>query len=238
MKYLVQRLANRLGYKLERLYGPDVTPDIRDTIRRARRFTTTGDDAIVALSDSVRYVVDAGIPGALVECGVWRGGSLLVIARELRKLGAVDRELVGFDTFAGMTAPTAADVRFDGTPASDSSSINLPVEPTPADVRALVESSGYPSELLRLVAGPVEATLPAAAPDTIALLRLDTDWYESTRHELEHLYPRLAPGGVLIVDDFGHWQGARRATEEYFGELDRAPFLVRVDYTVRIAVKP
>ena len=82
----------------------------------------------------------------------------------------------------------------------------------------------------------MEDTLPAAAPDTIALLRLDTDWYESTAHELRHLYPRLSRGGILLVDDYGHWSGARKAVDEYFG-ADR-PFLHRVDYTARLAVKP
>jgi O-methyltransferase len=90
---------------------------------------------------------------------------------------------------------------------------------------------------LHLVAGPVEETLPAAAPDELALLRLDTDWYESTRRELDHLYPRLAEGGVLIVDDYGHWEGARRAVDEYFAENGPMPLLARIDYTGRIAVK-
>jgi hypothetical protein len=83
----------------------------------------------------------------------------------------------------------------------------------------------------------VEETLPARAPGKIALLRLDTDWYESTRCEMEHLYPRLSPGGVLIVDDYGHWQGARDAVDEYLAAHEEALLLARVDYTARIAVK-
>ena len=79
-------------------------------------------------------------------------------------------------------------------------------------------------------------TLPASAPSQIALLRLDTDWYESTRHELEHLYPRLATGGVLIVDDYGHWEGARKATDEHLA-AHPALLLSRSDYTGRMAVK-
>ena len=90
---------------------------------------------------------------------------------------------------------------------------------------------------VEFVQGRVENTLPAAAPPEIALLRLDTDWYESTRHELEHLYPRLVDGGVLIVDDYGYWQGARQAVDEYFGETGEAILLNRIDDTGRIAVK-
>jgi hypothetical protein len=84
----------------------------------------------------------------------------------------------------------------------------------------------------------VEETVPERAPERIGLLRLDTDWYESTRHELEHLYPRLVPGGVLIVDDYGHYEGARRAVDEYLDASREAVLLNRIDYTGRVAVKP
>ena len=239
MRHLLQRLARRLGYRVERLYGPDVTPDLRRAIASSRRFTTTSDAAIAALYEATRYVVAEGIPGAFVECGVWRGGSLLVIARELRKMQVHDRELYGFDTFTGMTEPSAADVRYDGKLATERGAMHLPDAWAPERVASLVMSTGYHSSRLHLIAGPVEQTLPEQAPEQIALLRLDTDWYESTRHELRELYPRLASGGVLIVDDYGHWRGARKATDEYLATLDeRAPMLVRVDYSVRIAVKP
>ena len=83
----------------------------------------------------------------------------------------------------------------------------------------------------------MEETIPGRAPERIALLRLDTDWYESTRHELEHLWERLEPGGVLIIDDYGHWAGAREAVDEFFAKRSDAPLLTRVDYTGRIGVK-
>ena len=79
--------------------------------------------------------------------------------------------------------------------------------------------------------------LSAAAPDEVAVLRLDTDWYESTKHELVHLYPRVSPGGVLILDDYGHYEGARRAVDEYFEEVGGRPLLSRIDYTGRVGVK-
>jgi hypothetical protein len=104
-------------------------------------------------------------------------------------------------------------------------------------VRETLLSTGYAPGRLHFVTGPVEDTLPERAPERLALLRLDTDWYESTRHELEHLYPRLVDGGVLIIDDYGHWEGARRAVEEYFSTSARPLLLGRIDYTGRIAVK-
>ena len=238
MKYAVQRLANRLGYRITRLYGPDLSPGLKEAIVAARPYTTTQTDAIVALHDAVQHVVRAGVPGALVECGVWKGGSLLVIGRTLVELGVTDRDLYGFDTFSGMPPASEKDVRYDGTSGVDASAMNLDVAPSAERVRDLVLTSGIAAERLHLVSGRVEQTIPDSAPEQIALLRLDTDWYESTRHELEHLYPRLSPGGILIIDDYGHWEGARQATDEYLGQLERQPFLARVDYTVRIAVKP
>jgi hypothetical protein len=90
---------------------------------------------------------------------------------------------------------------------------------------------------VHFVQGPVEETLPGTTPDSVALLRLDTDWYESTLHELTHLYPRMSAGGVLIIDDFGHWDGARRAVTEYFSTSAKPILLTRTDYTGRMGIK-
>ncbi len=105
-------------------------------------------------------------------------------------------------------------------------------------VRETLLATGYPSAQPQARPRPGRGDAARSTrPPSLALLRLDTDWYESTRHELEHLYPRLAAGGVLIIDDYGHWDGARRAVDEYF-ERQAAPLLLnRIDYTGRIAVK-
>ena len=101
-----------------------------------------------------------------------------------------------------------------------------------------MRSTGYDDALITYVKGPVEDSLPNHAPPAIALLWLDTDWYESTRHELEHLYPRLVSGGVLIIDDYGHFRGARKAVDEYFARNKEKILFQRVDYTARMAIKP
>jgi hypothetical protein len=188
------------------------------------------------------------VPGAIVECGVWKGGSMMAAALTLLRLGVSDRDLYLFDTFQGMPPPTQEDVfaAYDGyNPMRHwrrRARGGGPAESTwhyvaASDVRAAVLSTGYPGERVHLVEGRVEETLPAQAPGAIALLRLDTDWYESTRHELETLYPRLSPGGVLILDDYGHYEGARRAVDEYFDAHGDRPLLARVDYTGRVGVK-
>jgi hypothetical protein len=237
---------SRLGYFLPPLLSPDYGPELERTIRQVRKRTMTSPRRLAALCDSVSHVARADVPGAIVECGVWKGGSMMAAALTLIGLGATDRDLYLFDTFAGMPAPTPEDAfsAYDGyNPArhwrrrQKDSGVNtwhyVPVE----EVRAAVLSTGYPAERVHMVEGKVEDTLPHAAPDEIALLRLDTDWYASTKHEMDQLYPRVSPGGVLILDDYGHYEGARRAVDEYFEEHGGRPLLTRVDYTGRVAVK-
>ena len=211
-----------------------------------RSRTMVGADRLAAVVDAARYVVRHGIPGALVECGVWRGGCAMAMAMavidESEHVGVqLDRDLWLYDTFTGMTAPTEVDVTHTGMTAEAVLARFAPGDPRLAcaleEVRANVELTDWPPERAHFVVGPVEETLPGAAPESIALLRLDTDWYASTRHELEHLFPRLVPGGVLIIDDYGHWQGSRRAVDEYFAAHGVRMLLARTDYTGRMGVK-
>jgi hypothetical protein len=141
-----------------------------------------------------------------------------------------------------MAPPTAADIDFLGRPAEacrqeqvedDGSWCYAPLE----SVMQAMASVGYDHEKLHFIKGRVEDTIPAQAPSAISLLRLDTDWYESTRHELRHLFPRLSVGGVIIIDDYGYWEGARRAVDEYINEYGIKLLLNRIDFTGRIGVK-
>jgi O-methyltransferase len=144
-----------------------------------------------------------------------------------------------------MPPPSAHDRQWTGEHAADRLAVQERIPgasndwafATLDDVKEPMASVDYPPELLHFVQGRVEETIPVQGPATISLLRLDTDWYESTLHELEHLWPRLSIGGVLIIDDYGHWQGAREATDEFFDALGLPVLLNRLDYTGRIAVK-
>jgi hypothetical protein len=203
----------------------------------------TSIERMYALFQAVRHIHAAGVPGDVVECGVWRGGSSMLAALTLESLGDRGRRLWLYDTFEGMSEPTAADVALTGERMADGWDARRAADDpvlcvaSIEDVRDNMASTGYPAELIELVRGRVEDTIPAQAPNRIALLRLDTDWYESTRHELEQLWPRLSPGGVLILDDYGHWLGARRAVDEFLTTVE--PLLLhRIDYTGRLAVKP
>jgi hypothetical protein len=199
----------------------------------------TSIERMYALYQATQYVLAREVPGAIVECGVWRGGSSMLAALTLERLGARDRELWLYDTFEGMAEPT----REDGAEAyaewarHEAPDVNHWCYGPIDVVRSNMLATGYPSDLLNLVQGKVEDTIPGRLPESIGLLRLDTDWYASTKHELVHLYPLLQPGGVLIIDDYGHWEGARRAVDEYLVEHDQHLLLSRIDYTGRIGIK-
>ena len=224
---------------------PDLDPAFAPLHARCAPFTMTTVERMYALWTAVRHVHRHGVEGAFVECGVWRGGSSMLAALTLDQLGDRERSLHLFDTFAGMSEPTGHDVSVDGLDVAAAwdaieGDVDDPVFAYASleEVRRNMASTGYPSERVHYVQGKVEETIPQQAPERIALLRLDTDWYESTRHELEHLWSRLAPGGILIVDDYGAWVGARKAVDEFFDGRPDAPLLARVDATGRIAVKP
>ncbi|MEO1093550.1 MAG: TylF/MycF/NovP-related O-methyltransferase [Cyanobacteria bacterium J06638_28] len=223
---------------------PDFESEHIAILKTVIPYTVTSPERIYSLIESVRYVLHNDIKGSFLECGVYKGGSMMTIALVLLQEGVTDRDLYLLDTFEGMPLPEERDVDLWGKPAmnefsknriSDASSTwaNASLE----DVKQAMASTGYPMEKVHFVKGLVENTLPDKAPDAIALLRLDTDWYQSTMHELVHLYPRLSPQGVLIVDDYGHFKGAREAVDEYFQENNLAPFLHRVDYTARLILK-
>ncbi|GAB4005695.1 TylF/MycF/NovP-related O-methyltransferase [Nocardioides ultimimeridianus] len=218
----------------------------RSIVAQVKPRTMTGPPKLAPLIEAVRYVARHRIPGDVVECGVWRGGSMMAIALTLAAEGDTSRELHLFDTFEGMPPPTEEDTRLDtggeritAQEALDRVGRDARVWAVAGleDVQQGMAETGYPADRVHFHQGLVEDTVPDLAPATIALLRLDTDWYASTKHELEHLYQRLSPGGVLILDDYADWEGARRATDEWLAATGERLLLVPIGQGV-IAVKP
>jgi O-methyltransferase len=230
----VHRILRKAGFEIRPIREPhERCPDLptpwQETIQRTAPYTLVSPERMAALIQAVEHVVACDVPGAIVECGVLRGGSSMAAALTLDRLGA-RRELYLFDTFEGMPAPGPLDLEYTGK-----LSTYQEVGAGMSEVVRSLRSVGINMEHVHMIKGMVEETVPTEAPDEIAVLRLDTDWYESTRHELEHLYPRLSPGGVLIVDDYGHFLGARKAVDDYFA--GQRVFLHRLDYTGRLVIK-
>lgn len=191
-------------------------------------YTKTSRERLAAMAKACQQIEADELEGDVVECGVWRAGNI-ILARML----CPERVCWLFDTFEGMAGVSSWDVTRGGiTIEEGKAAVSLD------EVKNNFTATGtFDADKLRFVQGRVEKTLRKGKnlPKRIALLRLDTDWYWSTRAELEALWPRLVPGGILIIDDYGHWLGARKAVDDYFR---RSIPLQRIDYTAVMAVKP
>ncbi|HEY3504766.1 MAG TPA: TylF/MycF/NovP-related O-methyltransferase [Actinocatenispora sp.] len=224
-------------------FPPDFDEETAEIIRAVKGYTMTGPEKLHGLIAAARYVHRHDIPGDVVECGVWRGGSMQAVARTFDSFGDHSRDLYLFDTFEGMPPPSEKDVRLrDGKAADDLLAVAaddswVKAAATLEDVKDGMSKVSYPAEKIHYVQGMVEENVPEHAPEQISILRLDTDWYASTKHEFDHLYPRLVSGGVLIIDDYGYWDGSREATEEFLEKSGAKLLLVRCG-SGRIGVKP
>jgi len=167
---------------------------------------------------------------------------MMMAASTLIEVGSVSRELFLYDTYKGMPEPTEHDIGPGGVDAMDRwkgderEGHNDWCYASLGDVEKNLKSIGYPESGVRFIEGKVENTIPDVIPEDIAILRLDTDWYSSTVHELRHLFPKLKSGGLLILDDYGFWDGQRKAVDEYF-ESDKCFLLNRIDDAGRIYIK-
>jgi len=226
-----------LGFPIE------ISESEKMLIKNASKYSMTGTLRMWALMNAIKYVNANNIPGDIVECGVWRGGNLILAAKLVNNDKQL-RKIWGFDTFSGMTEPTIFDTFSDGTHVSHILNDSVKEENT-KNIHAFVSKNQVLSNLktnsvdhlIQLVEGRVEETLlnESNLPVSISILRLDTDWYESTKIELEILYPRLKRGGVCIIDDYGHYSGAKKAVDEYFGI--HKPWMHYIDYTCRLIIK-
>ena len=225
--------------------GVDEEDAIKDAVRRVRGNTMTSFERLASLWQQVRYLDRFGIEGSLVECGTWRGGAVGMMAlAHLASRPTPSRELHLFDSFEGLPEPTTKDGAkaasyAHGRVGGALDTIDACVAPL-EDNRALLEGSiGYPKALVTYHRGWFQNTVPAAVRDLgpIALLRLDGDWYESTAVCLADLYPLVPAGGVVVIDDYGHWEGARRAVDEFIDATGEPILLGHIDYTGRYWVR-
>jgi len=232
----------RLEY--EKKYPEIDDPEFFRIARLIGKHTISDVEAQWALYKAIAYVVKSNIPGDIMECGVWNGGSILLAAHALLHFGDTSRRLYLYDTFEGMPKPQEVDVDNTGNSALKhwealtSEGKTWGYGGSEEMVKEVVFSAGYPQDRFVFVKGMVEDTIPATIPERISILRLDTDFYSSTYHELVHCYPLLSSGGVLIIDDYGYFLGSRVATDQYIAENQLPLLLNRINPSVHLAVKP
>jgi hypothetical protein len=199
--------------------------------RQIRPYTMCGNARLRQLYLAVHYVYAHNVIGDVVECGTARGGSACLMGLTLKQLHA-RRLLWVFDTFEGIPAPTKDDPDFEIAKLYTGS-----FRGSLDEVNRLFQSHDISGQC-RLIKGRFQETLPGCNIQKIALLHIDGDWYESVKTCLDHLYDRVSPGGIIQIDDYGHWKGARKAVDEFLGKRSINPHLRWVDYTGRQMIKP
>ena len=251
IKKIIKKILALFKYEISKIdikkYPYDIDNENIKIFEEVEYATATTLERVDALLNAVNYLENNKIKGDFVECGVWKGGSCMAMALKLMNKNSRTRKIWLFDTFEGMTDPDENDIEVEtgmrgkellDNSARNSEKYNMWAYAPLDEVKINMVKTRYPLDNIEYVIGKVEETLKANnIPEKISLLRLDTDWYESTKIELEILFPRLVPGGVLIIDDYGHFEGARKAVDEYFSQLSHNYFMHRIDYSARIIIK-
>ncbi len=248
LKRIIQKLINFFGYKIIKIEDSkdfiiNNDNEFNEIYEKCKDYTMTSKERMYALYKAVKYIVNAKISGDFVECGVWKGGSVMLIAYTLLKLNTTNRKIYLYDTFEGMSEPinfdyiltNKKDYAIKEWKKKQKKEYNEWCYCPLSEVLKNMTLTNYPKDNIIFVKGKVEENIPKIMPSKIALLRLDTDWYESTKHELIHLFPILVKNGVLIIDDYGYWAGSKKAVDEYFS--NKPILLNRIDDTGVIGIK-
>lgn len=238
--------------KIRRAHGihflSDKPADFLEIWASVKNLTMLSRERLYNYWSAVNFVCERGIPGDIVEVGVWAGGGIISSAKCIQNWENVsgksdayrDRLVLGYDTFKGHPRPDDDEVDiwsksqvevYEDTRKSGWASVSL--ETVTANLSAHLQSLDW----TRLVEGPCEETLHDHLPKRAAVIHIDVDWYQPTLESLRCLWPTLSVGGVIILDDYGHHSGARRAVDEYFSQQALPPFFSHIDYSCISGVK-
>lgn len=258
LKNAARKIFNSVGLEVSRYNRPadapatsekefpvDFESEYIEIIKKVKPYTMTSSERLYQLVHYVKYIIENDIRGDFVECGVWRGGSILTMIETLKLLNATNRKIHLFDTFSSDDIfSTKSAISEDEPLGIDSDSLKRHIAEQKIDfsvnfddVKKLMRETQYPPENIMFYVGRVEDTLPEANINSVALLRLDTDWYDSTKFQLESLYNKVTINGIVICDDYGFWKGHKKAVDEFLAENNINPLLLRNDYSCRLFIK-
>jgi O-methyltransferase len=206
----VHRVANRFRARL-----------LPEPYRTVFPFTMASVARLRALDALARRVDELAVPGDVVECGTCNGGSAAILARVAHQ-SPHHRHVWLLDSFAGL--PPATDR--DGGRAAEYTGL---CAGSPVRVREVLSRVGVPDAAVSLVPGWFQDTLPSLMVESIAILHIDADWYDSVLLVLDRLYDRVSPGGFVVLDDYGYWEGCQRAWDDFRAKRGITVDLVDVD---------
>jgi O-methyltransferase len=250
----VNSISKKFGYRLIKIEKSNwsdgfvgISKFEKSILNICSQYSMTGFERMYFLIKAIEQIKNNKIQGDFVECGVWKGGNLILFQKMIEKLN-IKKKIYAYDTFKGMTEPGKFDFTFEKKDAKkilrtlkkkkvDPKKNIVLAECSLEDVIKNYEKNTRPNKNLFCIKGPVEETLEIKRniPKKISVLRLDTDWYESTKIELEVLFPLLVKDGILIIDDYGYWNGAKKAVDRYFFKKPIALF--KIDFTSRFVIK-
>ena len=245
-KSLIINTLNKFGYsvinnnqKIAELSKKDY-----ELINLIKNYSMTPKIRIYNLMQALKHLKIKKIEGDYVECGVWKGGNILLFKKFLESEDSRQRNIYAFDTFEGMTDPDKNDFEIS----TNNTAIKLLQKDKNKktnvwgicnldQVKKNISKHTKDLNNIYFIKGDVEKTLNEIKniPEKISLLRLDTDWYKSTKKELEVLYEKVSSGGVIIIDDYGHWGGSKKAVDEFFS--NKYVWMHYVDYACRLIIK-
>lgn len=251
MKTIIKNTLKKYNWELKKVYPNnfpvEFTKQDVEILKyvNSKDITMIGIPRMIANVKAAKYVVENNIKGDFVECGVWRGGSTLLVKLIFEEYNH-DSNVWLFDTFQGFTPPSEIDTNsISGTKAIEKFKLNQredhnewcysPIE----EVKKNFIDANVNMQQVKFIVGDVMKTIPENKDKIgdISFLRLDTDWYESTKTELVNLYPQITKNGFLIIDDYGHWKGSQKATDEYFLSFKNKPFMSIIDNSSRLIIK-
>ena len=250
---LLKKILNIFNYRIEHVkswykrqenYLAEIKDDDLDFLKKINSYTMCAPANHWAIIQSINFIKENNIEGDLVECGVYKGGNIILFDYMSKKY-KLNKKIYAYDTFEGMSEPSDIDVDLKNKPAQETKTnyaknkiiwCYASLDEVKNNVRKF--NPDYENNF-QFIKGDVLKTLKDEKnlPEKISLLRLDTDFYDSTMEELKTLYPRLVKNGVLIIDDYGHWKGAKKAVDEYFNLNKEFKWFHRIDYASRLFIK-
>ena len=255
IKNIIKNILKSLSYEIKKIHQPNVITFDEDHSKEFENFfkicqkesLNVSKERFLSLFQTVNYIYKNRIEGDIVECGVFMGGSAMMMALSMNKFDNNPEEkkkLWLYDTYQGMANAHENDVNILNDKAIDElkklkkteNSKDIWAYSSIDYVKDNMNKTGIDNSKIIYVEGLVEETLNSVYPDKISILRLDTDFYLSTKKELEILYPKLQIGGVIIIDDYGHWKGCKKAVDEYFKDKKNI-FFQQIDYSGLVGIK-